>query len=108
MKKVSSYGIKGPLLSWISSFLLNRRQCVSIKGSSSGWRPVDSGVKQGSVLGPIFFILFGNDILEVVRNMVWIFADDTKIHASTDATDTLQEDLDNLVDYANNWELTWA
>ena len=67
LKKISSYGIKGALLSWISSFLLDRRQCVSIKGRSSKWKPVKSGVPQGSVLGPIFFIMYVNDIPDIVK-----------------------------------------
>ena len=107
LKKISSYGIKGALLSWISSFLLDRRQCVSIKGSSSTWKPVDSGVPQGSVLGPIFFIMYVNDIPDIVKSNVWIFADDTKLFATTDQTITLQEDLDNLMKWAELWELTF-
>ena len=106
LKKISSYGIKGALLSWISSFLLDRRQCVSIKGSSSTWKPVDSGVPQGSVLGPIFFIMYVNDIPDIVKSNVWIFTDDTKLFATTDQTITLQEDLDNLMKWAELWELT--
>ena len=107
LKKISSYGIKGALLSWISSFLLDRRQFVSIKGSSSTWKPVESGVPQGSVLGPIFFIMYVNDIPDIVKSQVWIFADDTKLFASTDQTNTLQEDLNNLMKWAELWELTF-
>ena len=107
LKKISSYGIKGALLSWISSFLLDRRQCVSIKGSSSTWKPVESGVPQGSVLGPIFFIMYVNDIPDIVKSNMWILADDTKLFASTDQTNTLQEDLDNLIKWAELWELTF-
>ena len=77
LKKLSSYGIKGAVLSWISSFLSDRRQCVSVKGSSSTWKPVESGVPQGSVLGPILFIIYVNDIPDIVKSSVWIFADQT-------------------------------
>ena len=107
LKKISSYGIKGALLSWISSILLDRRQCVSIKGSSSTWKPVESGVPQGSVLGPILFIMYVNDIPDIVKSHVWIFADDTKLFASTDQTNTLQEDSNNLMKWAELWELTF-
>ena len=107
LKKISSYGIKGALLPWISSFLLDRRQCVSIKGSSFTWKPIKSGVPQGSVLGLIFFIMYVNDIPDIVKSNMWIFADDTKLFATTDQTNTLQEDLDNLMKWAELWELTF-
>ena len=106
-KKISSYGIKAALLSWISSLLLDRRQCVSLKGSSSTWKPIDSGVPQGSVLGPILFIMYVNDIPDIVKSNVWIFADDTKLFTTTDKTITLQEDLDNLIKWGELWELTF-
>ena len=80
---------------------------MSIKGSSSTWKTVDSGVPQGSVLGPIFFIMYVNDIPDIVKSNVWIFADDTKLFATTDQTITLQEDLDNLMKWAELWELTF-
>ena len=99
LKKVASYGIKGSVLAWITSFLSSRRQCVSVKGSSSAWKPVDSGVPQGSVLGPVLFILYVNDIPELVRSNVWIFADDTKLNAPSDQSDILQDDLNNLMQW---------
>ena len=97
LKKISSYGIKGALLSRISSFLLDRRQCVSIKGSSSTWKPVECEVPEGSVLGPNFFIMYVNDIPDIVKSNVWIFADGTKLFVTTDQTNNLQE----------LWELTF-
>ena len=107
LKKISSYGIKGTVLSWISCFLSDRRQCMSVKGSSSTWKPVESGVPQGSVLGPILFIIYVNDIPDIVKSSVLIFADDTKIFATTDQANTLQEDLNNLMKWAELWELTF-
>ena len=58
LHKHSVYGIHGKLLNWIKSFLTNRRQRVIINGSSSDWEAVVSGVPQGTIMGPIFFLLF--------------------------------------------------
>ena len=77
LKKVSAFGIRGSVLSWIRDFLTGRRQYVSVKGESSSWRDVLSGVPQGSVLGPILFILYINDLPEVVNSIVKIFADNS-------------------------------
>ena len=107
LRKTASYGIKGDILAWITSFLSDRCHCVSVKGSSSTWKPVDSGVPQGSVLGPILFLLYVNDIPEIVKSSVWIFADDTKIFATTDHSDQLQNDLKTLMEWAELWELTF-
>ena len=107
LRRLSSYGIKGALLSWITSFLTNRRQCVSIKGSTSTWKPVESDVPQGSVLGPILFIIYVNEIPEIVKSHIWIFVDDTKLFQTSDQAETLQEDLNNLMKWAELWELTF-
>ena len=104
--KLESYGIVGNLLKWISAFLLDRRQRVAMGDSISDWMPVTSGVPQGSVLGPLLFLIFINDMPEVVRNLVKLFADDTKllsvVESKTDKV-LLQDDLDRLVD----WSVTW-
>ena len=74
------YHISGPLLEWFSSFLQDRRQRVTILGATSSEKPVSSGVPQGSILGPILFLLYVNDLPDAVQNSsVACFADDTKI-----------------------------
>ena len=90
-----------------NQFLSDRWQCVSVKGSSSTWKPVDSGVPQCSVLGPQLFILYVNDISDIVKSSVLIFADDTKLFASTDQNNTLQDDLRTLLEWAELWEMTF-
>ena len=81
LKKIEGYGIKGQILKWIEAFLSNRKQRVMINGSFSEWRPVTSGIPQGSVLGPILFIIYINDLLEVIKCFIKLYADDAKVYS---------------------------
>ena len=80
LKKVSSNGIKGNLLKWIESFLTDRQQYVTVKGHSSDWKDVLSGIPQGSVLGPLLFLLYTNDFPDLIKSVLKLFADDAKIY----------------------------
>ena len=103
MKQVNSFGISGPASRWLKAFLSNRKQRVRVNGCQSQWAPVLSGIPQGSILGPILFSLFVNDLPGEVQSLISMFADDTKIYiplTADDSADQLQADL---------WKLeTWA
>ncbi len=108
LRKLHGYGIQGHVKKWIESFLTNRRQRVQVRGEHSDWAQVKSGIPQGSVLGPILFIIFINDLPDVVETESLIFADDTKvfnrINSSADAT-RLQNDINNLTTWSSTWQL---
>ena len=108
LTKLQSYGIGGSLLQWIRSFLLDRHQRVMIAGIGSNWAPVLSGVPQGSVLGPVLFICYINDMPDVVSSFIYMYADDTKLCRETgnssDCT-KLQLDLNNIQNWADQWQL---
>ena len=74
------HGVQGKTLGWIESFLVGRNQTVVLDGESSDELPVLSGVPQGSVLGPILFLLYINDLPENVQSQVCLFADDTTVY----------------------------
>ena len=80
ISKLQAYGIRGYLLKWIKNFLIGRQQKVILNGSSSKWIEVTSGVPQGSVLGPLLFILYVNDITNGVQSTIEMFADDSKLY----------------------------
>ena len=104
LKKLHSLGIRSSLLQWIQNFLHERRQRVVFKGAVSDWCPVTSGVPQGSVLGPIFFLLFVHDLNDVVSSPLFQFADDHTIIRpilSKLDHDALQCDIHNIY----NWTL---
>ena len=108
LNKLKAYGIEEPITKWIDNFLSNRKQRVVVNDKFSEWADVISGIPQGSVLGPTLFLIFINDLPDSVKNLVKIFADDTKIYSvindKTD-TDSLQKDLDNLAEWSNTWKL---
>lgn len=108
LSKVDSYGIKGNIASWIESFLYNRKQRVVINGNQSEWTDVKSGVPQGSVLGPLLFVLYINDMPQVVKSACKLFADDTKIYrviTGQQDIENLQSDIDALGRWSDNWLL---
>ena len=106
--KLHQYGIRGNALSWIRAFLCNRLQTVVIEGEESGSVPVSSGVPQGSVLGPILFLVFINDLPEKLSLQVRLFADDTAVYLTIGGLDdgtVLQNDLDKLSLWESKWDM---
>ena len=98
--KLAAHGIDGKLLEWIEKWLLDRKQRVVINGVFSGWKDVLSGVPQGSVLGPLLFVIYINDIDEFIASHILKFADDTKIYHvvnSSTGIENLRSGLHNLI-----------
>ena len=81
LQKLEYYGIQGTTSAWIRGFLSNRSQKVIINGTSSDNRPVTSGVPQGTVLGPILFLIYINDIANNLNCSIRLFADDCIIYS---------------------------
>ena len=108
--KLENLGIRGNLLNWVRSFLIGREQKVLVEGSESQSKPVLSGVPQGTVLGPLFFLIYINDISEGLNRgtSIRLFADDSllyrKIETPADSK-LLQEDLDTLQIWEKKWKM---
>ena len=108
LSKVAGYGIRGNLLKWTMSFLEGRTQKVVVEGASSDPSPVKSGVPQGSVLGPLLFLLFINDLAEHTSSTVRLFADDCVMYKPVKTIqdcEVLQKDLDQLHQWEKRWQL---
>lgn len=108
LKKLKCYGIKGQVLKWIKSFLKGRSQVVKVNGEESFPESVMSGIPQGSVLGPILFVIYINDLPDVVKSKIYLFADDTKLLSKIQSKDDslyLQEDINALGKWSNDWLL---
>ncbi|XP_076435943.1 uncharacterized protein LOC143275602 [Babylonia areolata] len=92
---MKAHGIEGKVLQWTEAFLSGRAQQVFVNGSKPDEARVTSGIPQGSVLGPLLFVIYINDLPRQVQSEVRIFADDTKLFAQSNeqhARETLQED----------------
>ena len=109
--KLKSYGIKSPLLSLIKLFLSNRFQRVVLNGQSSCWKEILADVPQGSILGPLLFLIFINDIPQGIQSNIFFFADDTSIFSvmknSISASATLNEDLLLISKWAYSWKMSF-
>ncbi|XP_072022797.1 uncharacterized protein [Amphiura filiformis] len=110
LQKLDFYGVRGSLLTWINKWLTTRTQRVVVDGETSDPAKVKSGVPQGTVLGPLMFLLYINDITDHIDSStkIRLFADDCLlyrvIHTSQD-TDILQKDLTSLCNWAEKWQM---
>ena len=106
LKKLYAYGIRGHTYQWIKEFLSNRQQRVTINGSKSEWRDVTSGIPQGSVLGPVLFLVFINDFPDVIEVLLKLFADDAKLYSVISSLNDVQP-LQRSVNNAGTWSIDW-
>ena len=108
LSKFTSYGITGNTQNWIKYFLSNRKQRVSDNGALSDITDVISGVPQGSVLGPVLYLLYINDIDGNIKSYIRLLADDSiiyrKICSKTDH-EILQTDLNQLQTWSDKWQM---
>ena len=104
-------GINGNFLKLVESFLSNTYQCVVLNGQASSWADVKAGVPQGSILGPLFFLIYINDLSENLKSTVKLFADDTSIfHVVKDlntSAEILNHDLTRISEWAYRWKMSF-
>ena len=108
--KLSYYDIQGPTLSWIQDFLTNRTQQIILDGCSSDSQAVTSGVPQWTVLGPLLFLCFVNDIPGIVSSTVRLYANDILLYRvvnSTEDCNDFQHDLNALYKWAETWKMSF-
>ena len=111
IKKLSAHGIKGNLLKWIQDYMTNRQQCVLVNNEKSNNGTISAGVPQGSVLGPLFFLIYINDIADRLTSCSRLFADDTSMTYSSKNIDSIErvvnEDLAKLKSWSEKWLATF-
>ena len=106
--KLKSHGMGNSIINWIEQWLTDISQRVVVDGEVSSWKSVLSGVPQGSVLGPILFLVYINDLEEGVTGKMLKFADDTKLFTKTKEIgdkQNVQDDIDNLVKWSVKWQM---
>ena len=107
LQKLDFYGVRGDTLGWIQSFLSYRRQQVVLEGTSSSQASVISGVPLGTVLGPLLFLAFINDLSECTSSDTRLFADDSLLYRhirSNSYAEAIQRDLDALEEWETRWK----
>ena len=109
--KLKQNGVSGKLLSFFESYLSNRKQRVALNGSFSDYADIESGVPQGSVLGPLLFLVYINDLEKNIRSNVKFFADDTMLYSvvkdPTKTASDLNHDLDVIAKWAYQWKMAF-
>ena len=102
--KLRSYGVQSKLIDLLKDYLSNRKQRVIINGASSSWKPIKSGVPQGSVLGPLLFLVFINDLPEHLICNSKLFADDVSLndimYDEKYSTENIEHDLKLIYDWS--------
>ena len=109
--KLRNVGIVGTLLNWFTDYLSNRKQRVVLPGAASDWTQIYAGVPQGSVLGPLLFLIYIHDIVENINACIRLFADDTSLYLIVEnpieAAEKLNSDLAKVHAWASKWLVTF-
>ena len=110
IQKLRSYNIDDKIIKWIQSFLINMKQRVKVNGKYSSWESVISGIPQGTILGPILFIIYINDLPDMVegRANMSLYAGDAKLYRTIKASNDSQElqvALNGVKDWCDRWLL---
>jgi len=105
--KLQSYGINIQVLNWVKAFLVDRKQIVMVDDKHSDTCEILSGVPQGSVLGPLLFLLYINDLPEQITSQCRLFADDALLYNTRENTSVLQDDLNKLESWSHTWQLSF-
>ena len=107
--KLRSNGISGSLLNLLQNYLQDRKQRVVLNGIESGWENIYSGVPQGSVLGPLLFLVYINDLTDGIKSKIKLFADDSSLFAVVNDVqfthDQIMYDLETITQWANKWKI---
>lgn len=108
--KLERYGVRGQALQWLTSYLSNRQQFVEVPGGKSSLGCITRGVPQGSILGPLLFLIYINDLPDHIKNDIWLFADDSNVMATGHGEELVQrelaDDLGNMETWFQNHQLT--
>jgi hypothetical protein len=111
LAKLKSAGISGELLNWFEDYLKDRKQRVVLPGATSTWKTIGAGVPQGSILGPLLFLIYINDLVKNIQSNIRLFADDTSLYIIVDnpvlSSITLQADIDTISSWAKTWLVTF-
>ena len=105
--KLKQNGISGNLINLLCDFLKNRKQRVLLNGQVSGWPDVKAGVPQGSILGPLLFLIYTNDLSKGLSSNAKLFADDTSLFSVIHDSNTSARELNNDLAKINRWAFQW-
>ena len=101
--KLKHHGIEGNFLKWLTDYLNERQQKVIIRGCTSNPKPINAGVPQGSVLGPLLFLIYVNDIADSLLSLTRLFADDSSLFYSASSIDDIQGLINHDLVLLSRW-----
>ena len=105
--KLTRLGCSDQDIKWFTSYLSDRRQCVVLGGATSDWAPVYAGVPLGSILGPLLFLVFINDIVKGINSSIRLFADDTSLYIIVENPQTAAMIINSDLGKISTWAVDW-